>query len=890
MKIQIENLLSDPKIYDLTALTTDDSIAILLSLEAPSTSQIFLANPIDLDRINTSKVKLLKDKIVKSVLERDGLDTTFISYLNLFRTRPVNFLQELRKISPHSHTAFYQKVLLAYCYQTGVGCQVMKEQARSHFEEAMAQSDTQPKIQFLQNLSKLIQTPPEVEMILDCKLKLLLVSQTLPHSGYLRALEEITHYLAKIKSLDITNKALLLCLSAMETDTKKLRISYKKSKFLAQLNKISLELSEEGLVDALNTLSKDEELLSYFANEPQEATAILEPVELWLKDDTQATWYYHRLYYLVTRSPQSALRLADMAANGENPEKQAQHAPVSDFETALSNYLNAITAAIGFCDFKLLLVAIEQYQTVHEQIRVDNRIDVSKKLQLALERYAELTTALSRSGLHEMPYVKAKRGKMSRTEFEQEFTKDLIKLLYLNNDIQGIKIVSGHFLSLGNTVLQWYEILSSLLRLKPNKSYDTIKTMVQGLFQPLTQYITQNPNNSSLLDGIVMDINVYSLSNGNTAALLQAIVRIYMNDFNTGLRQNSLEILTRLKSINCAIKEISNHDPLSNMVFWIERINMEKQLLDNSEAFKFDNKNELNEIYYYAQCYKKKINGYTHFYTANLTYLRCKYHAEAFLKIGELLLNELTDSNNLTTLVDIGSNLISAMACKHPKVDPNGYTILGYERLTEMMSRATTQNLGTVHFFHSLGLLILDPQKFHQEHHYLFEGTTQNSTVKLVLDLFKNPSLTFSNAVKQTVLSSIQSLGKSIDVKLYDEAVNLLRPILLAIEAEERVATPTPSGAQLTVVTVDAKKDEEQHPDAKESDTLQKRYEATCLKLQETEKELQQTKAALLDAQAKIAQFENTHHRYKTFFDKQPSTTELAQEGSSADDQKDLKM
>lgn len=719
--------------------------------------------------------------------------------------------------SEPNFVGFYSSLITAYCYRKGIGVPVNNDEALKYIKRAVEiteKTTDELDLSILLNILKKWFDSSHFEIAdLTCRVVTLQVSKSSRFD--INSLSAFfSSKLARMKSARDSVK------EATPDQVAKLDGYYSdvyKTYFEMKLRLLTAEIKTKKNTDfdcyiTIKDLTEDEHLKNPPLNPGELFDELLNYADRFSAQNynIQAAKLYTS-HFQLSRSPVSALRLANLAANGQI-RTQYTDPVVSDFEATAVHYDNAINEAINECDMAALAVALREYKKIENKILSLGDSKISKKLKAEVHSYIPEKV---KAAIVALKTIDDKKDKRLSFRIEQMKKRNNIRNLECYMIEELIKIVVEHSLDL--SLLQalsdfhferhpdshdiWFKMMANSIAPEANQTQSTqngilLKTYEQVLPRITVRIELAKELNvaavSELLDCIKkhrLDLNSSSLSDQFFVAVNGFIDRVLISS----VVNRDIKKLKTLKTIfdNNPLAQIVNRS--AELTHWIDRTTFEIEFRAECKG-PFAGVGPLPEIFRLAAGEKR---GEKPMFSAfrSVTYLdqlKEKHHPEAYLKVAQLLKVRLSPQQADANFIELGVYIIKAMTYKDfmPGDSLGIYPTLAFEVIDELKAMAkeeegyTGRQRSLIHFYHALALLIKDPIRFHQDKTSLFDGKDCQLVASSALELIENTKLIFEIEVKRVLLERIVGLDKGIDELTLDKAKKALAKL---------PAAPTPA-------------------------------------------------------------------------------------------------
>lgn len=814
----IEYIDGRKKNYDLierviVEAETDTLILCLLAMDPFFKGLVVNANPIPHPDLWSSSGFWSADKpykdcrarvahSCKSTLLARKYDQTlqeFINHSEALTTKAATTLGSFIKLTERQDiTGFYSALIMAHCYKEGKGCQ----------------SDIEKSFTFAKKAIEIAEKLQSDNVIFDSNLLKKILSTWFEHKQEEAALcqARVIHLEIKIdllKKCHLFEKINKLLIPKVE-ELRLLYVAYPKSVELQNYYTKAWEIRctndlryyEESCDDGnsnedslYKVLAKKHESLK---NPPVNPLAFYDALLRYcgrLESKRNHVWAtkLYQLHHTISESPHSAMKLGELAANG-NLRTDDKDPIVSKFNEAKSYYERAIDEAIKECDLATASKAIQDYSQIKHNVLEANQINLSEKIKDAINAIKDIKKPKDKKLTWRIEAV-LKNKKTTLETMPYKMTYELLTLMIQNSiGFEQIPELREVFLA-NNSHQKWFLLFTRLEVTAQNKDkhLELIRMAYHDMLPHLTTALELHPEQVNFgelceLVEITERLNLFTSADPVNDQFFTALNNYVSTYIRASVLNNDSEQLRRIAEIYTPKPPTRLNNLQPDIAYWTDRMNFENKYNVNCDLG--SPKPGLYEIYNLAALEKKGKK--TLLFASYLDQLKVKNHPEAFLKVVQLQISKINPKTSDLILMDVGIHIIKAMSCKFAPGDTVGiYSALSFELVRKLKEKMADEKegyselqRGIIHFFYALALLIISPVQYQDKCGSLFQLKNWQDLAKTALVLFKDKNLSFSDEVKRTVLAPIASLDNNY-ADLKREADQLTPKTAVTIETQE---------------------------------------------------------------------------------------------------------
>lgn len=726
----------------------------------------------------SEKNKVRKESVLERIqtcLKNKGQDE-FLNFVHNLSSQASTTINQTTLADKQDIFGFYSSLMLAFCFIKGKGCRPNKERALFFVHKAIAIAECSRSV--IPSLKRILTTWFDIKDQEICKCYSDLILHEMEE--YLKTKIGMTAGMTindvndfyKPKLQEIENAVKTFNESSPENGS--LRTYQDKANelfFTAKLKHYSdVCYPKQANIEGVYSLIKaDADLKNPATNPTQFYRDLLAFCDL-LKTrgaDVWATKFYE-LHQLLSSSPESPMRLAELAANGRCRMNEKDPL-VSDFDLAAKCYDRAIGYAIYQFDIAMASKAMQDYTKIEKEVSAGTKIDFSKKIEMAIDVIKKIKEEKSQKVKWRIEAV-LENKKETLDTIKDRMIVELFDLIVNNSLYQEMNQLKEFYLT-DHTPQDWFKFVLGHRGQSENPKLDELVSKSYHEMLPhLTTTLEMYPEKINFLElcRIVEQIRKHKLHLSSDPLNEQ-----FFNALNSYLKirihQSVLDKDSERLTVTAKIYVGENLPQIDNLqsdiAYWLARIDLEKNETQNKD------KNTpppaiqaLIEIYGLVSSIKRGQK--TIFRASYLDQLKAKNHPEAFLKVAQLLISKITPK---ALEVDIGLYIIKAMSCKFiPGDNARIYATLCFELVRELKEKIVTEanqyteeQRGLIHFFYAVALLIMNPQQFHDKCGSLYQSKNWDLAAKVGLSLINDSNLVFSHEVKWAILSPIASLDNN---------------------------------------------------------------------------------------------------------------------------------
>lgn len=743
----------------------------------------------------------------KSTLLARGHDQNLQEFINLIEaltTKAATTLGSFIKLTERQDiTGFYSALIIAHCYKEGKGCQSDIEKSFTFVKRAIeiAEKLQSDNIMFDSSLLKKIlytwfESKKEEAALCQARVIHLEIKIELLKKGDL--IEKINKFLVpKVEELRLLHLA--------QPNSAELENYYTKACEIRWTN--DLRYYEESCNDEIsnevslhNVLAKKQAGLKQTPVNPLSFyDALLKFCgRLELKRNYVWATKLYQLHQTISDSPQSAMKLGELAANG-NLRTDDKDPIVSKFNEAKSYYERAIDEAIKEGDLATASKILQDYNQIKHNVLEANEINLSEKIKDAINAIRDIKKPKDKKLTWRIEAV-LKNKKTTLETMPYKMTYELLNLMIQNSiGFEQIPELRDVFL-VNNSHQKWFLLFTRLEVTAQNKDrrLELIRMAYHDMLPHLTTALELHPlqvDFRELCDivEITERFSLYTSADPVNDQFFTALNNYVSTYIRASVLNSDSEQLRRIAEIYTPKPPTRLNNLLPDIAYWTDRMNFENKYNVNSDLG--SPKAGLYEIYNLAALEKKGKK--TLLFASYLDQLKLKNNPEAFLKVVQLQISKINPKTLDSVILDVGIHVIKAISCKFTPGDNVGiYSALSFELIRKLKEKMADEKegynelqRGIVHFFYALALLIINPDQYRDKCGSLFQLKNWQDLAKIALGLFRDKNLSFSDEVKRTVLAPIASLDNNY-ADLKREADQLTPKTAVTKEEPKREAPP----------------------------------------------------------------------------------------------------